>query len=264
MNKNLRLGLLGVALLAVSAGCSATRPRIESVSARITDIDFTGIGLEFDVAVLNPYPIPIRTPRGKYAIDIADSEFVRSDSVPSVNLPAGKVGTVTLPARMEYRQLWQTYRNLGQAAEVPYALRGALVVPLAGRDFDVPFSHEGTFPVLRPPTLSITDVKTSGASLGGASVTVEAQMKNPNVFALGLKDLGYVLQLGDVPVGDIKAATIHQIGAGETGRLTLTGRLTAADAARKLLQGGLPGPGDATLRPVGALQTPYGPVELRR
>ena len=201
------MGISVVLLSLGQFGCAIGRPRVESVGARITNIDLQGVDLAFEVNVLNSYPLAIRAPRGKYAINIAGAEFVKSDDVPPVSLPAGGVGTISLPARLEYTQLWQAYQGLKGAPEVPYTLEGALVFPVAGQSFDLPFAHEGQFPVLRPPKLSILEVDTSDVSLSGARVAVTAEMENPNVFALGLQNLGYALTIGGVSVGAIRATT---------------------------------------------------------
>lgn len=260
MKRGMLLGI-AVALLSLGQlGCAIGRPRVESVGARITNIDLQGVDLAFDVNVLNSYPLAIRAPRGKYAINIAGSEFLKSDDVPPVSLPAGNIGTISLPARLEYTQLWQVYQSLQGAAEVPYTLEGALALPVAGQSFDIPFAYEGQFPVLRPPKLSILDVETSDISLSGARVAVTAEMKNPNVFALGLQDLGYALTIGGVSVGAIRATTADSIEGGATGGLTLAGELTAADALMKLVRDGKLGP--AKLGATGAIQTPYGAVNL--
>ena len=93
-------------------------------------------------------------------------------------------------------------------------------------------------------------------------MAVTAEMKNPNVFALGLQNLGYALTIGDVSVGALQATTAESIEAGATGGLTLSGDLTAADALLKLVRGGKLGP--AKLGATGAIQTPFGTVDLSR
>ena len=146
------------------------------------------------------------------------------------------------------------------APQVPYSLEGALVLPVAGQSFELPFTHDGDFPVLRPPQLSVLDVETPEVSLRGARVAVTAEMKNPNIFALGLKNLGYALTIGGVSLGDITATTADSIEAGGTGRLTLAGNLTAGEALMKLVRGGELGV--PKLGATGVIETPFGSVDL--
>ena len=249
-------------LLALPAGCASMRPQVESVDLRVTAIDLEGVDLAFDVAVKNQMPLDISGLRGSYAIDISDVEFIQSDAVPEIELPGGQTNTVTLPARMEYLKLWQTYENLRDARDVGYALRGTLICPVAGQDIELNLAHTGTLPVLRMPQVRVTDVRTSDVSLTNATVTVTAEMTNPNSFEVGIEDIGYRLMLGDADVGRFTASSSGMIQPGGEGQLSLTGNVTARSALGALIRGVKPDSVD--LVPVGRLQTPYGPVELKR
>jgi LEA14-like dessication related protein len=234
------------------------RPEVQQVSPRIRGVDFQGLDMAFDVDVNNPYPLPIKTPRFRYGIDIEGSRFFDSEAASQLNLPAMGVGTVTLPVRLSYVDMLRTYRNLADAPEAAYTLRGALIMPVLGRSFEVPVSHSGTVPILRPPTFSNIDVNLANISLLKTRINAEAAMKNPNAFALGIKNLGYALKLGGVELGGLKATTGSTLEAGQTGRLSLSGEISAASAIVNMIKGG--NLGGAEIVPSGKIQTPYGPV----
>ena len=128
--------LVGMTMVAlpIGAGCSGFRPQIEAVTARIEGIDLKGVDLVFDIDVRNPYPVAIRPPNYRYVVDIAGAAFVKGDATSDSELPASGVGTISLPARLEYLQLWQSYQNLRESREVPYKLHGALVLTMSERD----------------------------------------------------------------------------------------------------------------------------------
>lgn len=247
-------------VLPVAVGCSGLHPQIESVEARIEGIDLKGIDLAFDVHVRNSLPMTLRPPNCHYGVDIADAEFVKGETEAGAELPARDVGTISFPARFEYLKLWRTYENIREAREVPYRLRGALVFTISDQNVDVPFSHEGKFPVLRPPSLSVRDVRTTDVSLRRAGVEVDAEIANPNVCDLNIDRLGYRLRLGEVNVGGITASTAGALAAGQSGRLTLTGEVTGLSALRELIAGG--SLGKPALSATGIIQTPYGEVRL--
>jgi LEA14-like dessication related protein len=256
-------------LMMLTAGCSqlqglglGARPRIKGVRPRISGIDFQGLSLAFDVDVENPYPVAIRSPRFRYGLDIEDAEFLKSDQETKIDLPARGVGTVTLPLRLNYLDLWRTYQRLGDAAEIDYTLRGAVLVAAGGQSFDLPLQHAGKFPVLRPPSFANIRVDTSDVSLSSAKVHVDADMHNPNVFDLGVRDVGYAVRLGDVQVGRIGASTLDALGPKQSGKLALTGEITGITALQQLLAG--KGLGKPTIAPFGSVQTPYGAVKLPR
>lgn len=258
--------LLAVALFTALAGCSVpvfdslARPEVKDLRPRITGIDFQGINLAFDVDVANPYPVAIRTPRFKYGIEIAGTQLMASDVATSLDLPASGIGTATLPVRVQYADLLKLYGDLSGVAESDYKLTGAILLGAMGHDFELPLSYTGKFPVLKVPTFTAVKIQTPSVSMGRASVSVDAEIGNPNIFALGLDRLGYGLKLGDVQVGGITASTGGSVAAGGKGALTLTGEISATNAVIQLLTGSKLGA--ALIQPQGMISTPYGRVSL--
>jgi LEA14-like dessication related protein len=251
------------ALALAMTGCSSVpildslaRPEIRDLRPRITGIDFQGVNLAFDVDISNPYPVAIRTPRFKYGIEVAGTQLMASDTTTSLDLPASAIGTATLPVRVRYADLFNLYRDLSGVAESEYRLTGAIVLAAMGRDFELPLSYAGTFPVLKVPTFAAVKVQPSDISMTRAAITVDAEIGNPNIFALGLEGLGYGLKLGEIQVGGITASTGNTVAAGGKGMLRLTGEISAASAVIQLLMGGRLGA--AQIQPRGMISTPYG------
>lgn len=257
MRLRMLVGLTFVAL-PIAAGCSG--PQVESVSARIEGIDLKGVDLVFDIDVRNPYPVAIRPPKNHYVVDIAGADFLKGDGSADSELPARGLGTISLPARLEYSKMWQAYQNLRESREVPYKLHGALVFTVSEREFEVPYSLDGRLPVLRPPTLAVTHVRKTDASLSRAAVEIEAEITNPNVFELGIEGVGYSVRLGEVSVGGIAASTGGTVAAGASGKLVLAGEVTGITALRQLVSGKRPG--NAVIVATGEIKTPYGTVAL--
>ena len=234
-------------------------PEIQAVRPRISGIDFQGLDLAFDVDVSNPYPIPLRTPRFRYGMDIQGSRLFESDAASKIDLPARKVGTITLPVRVSYADLLRTHRSLADKAEADYTLHGTLVLPVLGRSLELPLSHSGKIPIVRPPTFSDIKVQVPKVSLMRTKIGVDAAIGNPNAFAIGIKNLGYALKLGDVEVGGLTAETASTLEAGQSGRLSLSGQVSAASAIFGVIKGGA----KPTIVPSGSIQTPYGPVHAQ-
>ncbi len=253
---------LSLAILAtgLASGCASMRPTLQSVSARVVAIDFEGVELAFDVDVKNNTFIGLHTPRGRYALRVAEKDVISSDTIPATELPAGIVGTITLPARITYLSLWELVHELKNSAELPYEMEGAMIFDIAGQSLSLDFAHAGDLPVLKLPKVSITDVDTSGFSLRGTNVTVSAQLTNPNIFALGISELGYELKLGNVEIGRVEVNTPGLVDPGASCVLTARCKLAATSAASSVLKGGELG--SPKLTPVGAVNTPYGAVSL--
>ncbi len=252
-------------IIILASGCASLpvgqSPEVKGVSPRITGLDFDGLDMAFDVDVNNPYPIPIKTPQFRYGIDVEGSKFFDSKATSQLNLPAGRVGTVTLPVRLSYTDLLKTYKSLGDKAEADYLLRGDIILPLLGHSLSLPISHGGTFPVLRAPTFSNINVDLGGVSLFKTRVNVDTIMKNPNAFPLDIKGLGYMLKMGGSEFGGLSATTAESLEAGQSGSLSLSGEFSAASAIVNMIKGG--SMSGAEIVPSGSIQTPYGVAKFR-
>ncbi len=239
---------------------SLGRPEVLAVRPRVTGIDFHGVSLAFDVDVRNPYPVPIKTPNIRYGIDIEKSKFIDSEVDSAIDLPAANVGTIVLPVRLSYLDLWRTYEELSNIPEANYRLHGALVFNVLGRSVELPISHEGTFPILRPPVFSDIRLRSMELSFAGTRISIESAIRNPNIFSLDIRDLGYALRFGGTTIGNLTARTDTALEPGETSSLLLSGEISAADAISSLIRDG--NLGSATILPSGSIQTPYGAVRM--
>ena len=255
----MRLALL--VLVGLSVGCSSIRrPEVRAVNVRISSIDFNGVGVLFNVDVYNPYPVRLKSPKFRYGIDVAQTEFMQSEQPTAIDLPPSGVGTMPLPVHMEYAKLWGTIEKLKGANEIPYRLHGAIVVTTLEQSWNVPLEHKGTLPMLRPPSFSSPRVRIANVSLNGARVLLDVDVHNPNACSLGLANVGYSLALGRVQVASVQASTGGELAARSTGKLSLAGEITAAGALLQLARG--ESLGEPSMVCSGVIQTPYGAVPL--
>jgi hypothetical protein len=159
--------------------------------------------------------------------------------------------------RLSYYDLLRGYPDLRDAAEVRYRLHAAVDLSALGSSIEIPFSHEGTVPIFRPPVATASKVRLADVSLTKARLIVDAEIENPNVFELGVGELSYELDLGDVRVAvHCSAADGASIGPRQSAKMTLTGDITSAEGLVKLLMNGISGV--PKLSASGLVRTPYG------
>jgi len=260
------LAFLALGVLAVlTSGCGRLlsvlgKPKVREVRPRIARMDLSGADLAFELDIKNPYPFALAAPFARYGLSIEGTEFLTGEEPVRLRVPPWRVGTVGLPVRVTYGALWRTYRRLKDANKATYRLHGDLLVTVLGHAQVVPISFKGTVPIARPPRLRGLRVSWGPASPSGASTRVEADVTNPNVFPIDLRNLRVQLRLGDVDVGEVTVTSAGPIGPGQEGTITVTGRITAADALRDIAAGRKPG--KATLTITGVIETSHGTVDL--
>ena len=268
--KNISFYLFSIIICLSIIGCKSSqirslfaqidKPTIVSINPKIVGIDFQGVDLDFDLDVNNPYSIPIKSPEMKYSMDIENTEFLKSYSTSEVELPAKGVGTVTLPVRVGYTNLWQTFQSLKDKPEIGYTLNGALVLNNLPEPIEIPVTKEGKFPVLRIPQISAPKIESSDISFGSAKLNMNANLTNPNIFSFKTDELGYSLTFGNIEVGGFKITTPKTIEAGKTEKFDFTADISGVQAISQLLSGELPG--KVKLMPTGTLKTPYGDIRI--
>ena len=259
--------LVAALVLLTLPGCAVFyglfgRPTIEDVRPKIKDVDLGGVTLAFEVDVKNPYFFSLVSPGFQYGIDVEGEALIAPQESGEFRVPAWSVGTVVLPVRLEYLNLVRAYKTLRELNEFTYRLHSVLRFRALGATFKLPLSHEGTAPVVRLPRFTNVTFRVGRVSLTSATVFVEADMENPNIFEIGVNQLGYALQVGDTPVGNVTATTGGSIGAGESGRIRLTGRISAGGALLRLMRG--EPLGTPRIQPTGSIETPYGAIKLQK
>jgi LEA14-like dessication related protein len=264
--RRLRSAAWAAAALALAgcAGCGGGVgfvPSLDGVETRIAGVDLEGIELAFDVGIANPLPVSIDAPTFDWKLDVAGAALASGKQTKSQPIGASSRSVATVPARISFRDVASVAKGLEGVDEAPYAFSGAFQLPALGQTFRVPFEKSGTFPVVRPPSVSFRSLDTSGLSLTGGRIAVDADLENPNAFGIGLDDLGWTLDLGGGAVGGLRATTLGTVGPKERRSLRLEADVSAVEAVKGLFAS--KGAGGLRLRPKGSFQTPYGAIPLK-
>ncbi|OPZ07194.1 MAG: Late embryogenesis abundant protein [candidate division BRC1 bacterium ADurb.BinA364] len=250
--------------LALMAGCSMLsqldKPEIRGVRPRIAGLDWAGIDLEFDLSIFNPYPMPLKAPRFRYDLAIEGARLLSQETPAVASLPARAEGKATLPVRIEFLELLDAVRSLKGANQFAYKLDGALLFNALGAERELPFSRQGQAPVPRPPSFRAIDVKLGEMGLSGLAFDILAEVENPNVFGIDLRDVGYALQLGQSRLGGLQVASNKEIAPGSSGKISIQGKLSTAQALSGLARG--LDLNAMQLIPSGKIKTPYGAIDL--
>jgi len=233
---------------------------IVAVQPHVSGLDWKGIDLRFDVELSNPYPVPIVSPRFAYDLDVAGSVFLSGKEGTSVSIPASATGTVSLPIRIAYEDLWRRDHALFDANHVFFQLRGTLVFRTLGQNHSLPFSYAGPMALLRPLWIEPTGVRIVSHSPSHAVVEVEAAVTNPNMFAAGLQDMEFRFTFAELVTGRITAEAPREIGSRLKKTITLRGEVSGAEATIRLLREG--SLGLPLVEAKGGLNTPYGLVRI--
>lgn len=256
------LAVLAAAALPACAGTMGLAPTLAGVEMRLTGVDLDGVDLAFDVGVDNPLPVEIPAPRIDYTLGVEGSQFASAGGAKGRAVPASGAGVVTVPLRVGFRELAKVVSDLDGRDEASYDFSGNVALPALGTTFRLPFRKAGKFPVVRAPSLSVRSVDTSGISLTGGTLVLDADLTNPNAFELGIDDLGWQLDAGKARIGGLRASSGGAVGPKQTRTLRFEASISASEALQGLLASGKRS--GFRIVPTGALRTPYGDLPLSK
>jgi LEA14-like dessication related protein len=263
--------LLAAALLLLTqTGCSVIdalnlqKPSARLANVRLQDIDLQALTMLFDVELSNPYSVPLPLVNLDYGLASKDKPFLSGDAKLQGAVPAHGTKTVSLPAKVTYKQLLSVLTDVKLGSVIPYRADLGLSVDAPGvGPMRLPLSKEGELPVPAPPEVQIQEIKWDNISLDSAGGTVRLHVVNRNQFPIEMSKLAYGLDLGNVKVANSTIAEPLAFAAnGGAGEVKIPISFSPKDlglAVFSMLTGkgsGYKLAGDMTVK------TPFGPMSL--
>lgn len=140
----MKLNILFVMLLSFLFGCSSLKKAVEAPKVKLQEIHITKLSvlnadLEIVLSVKNPNNINFDVKNLKYALDIND-KTVTSGTMKEKVLVKGKETTmVSVPLRVNYKDILSSAFMLLQKEGVPYLVKGSVEIG----PFTIPFDDKG-------------------------------------------------------------------------------------------------------------------------
>ena len=189
--------IVAVGLVAALFGCetlksliAVERPEVRVEGAELTALSFSGAEVTVELAINNPNPIGISMSGLSYELLIEGNRFLDGDISEAIQIDAMDSSSLKVPVAFGFRDLVDTVQSLGDAEDAAYEVNLTLRfdLPVLGQ-ISVPVHVDGTFPVVRVPTVRLKAVHLDSLSLAGADLRLELAVHNPNVFGLSINSL---------------------------------------------------------------------------
>ncbi|MFW5689575.1 MAG: LEA type 2 family protein [Spirochaetota bacterium] len=198
--------LLAAVTLVVFGGCETLRwlgiaverpsARLERVSLARLNFDEAELAAEFTVE--NPNAVGITLTGFSWELEIEGERFLAGDQSRGVAIDAFGESSFDVPISFRFENLFATYDAVREQDEVAYTLRLELrfELPILGV-VTIPLREEGTFPVVRPPSVRVAELRVDSISITGARLTLVVDVENPNGFGVTLDSLDYAFAVQD-------------------------------------------------------------------
>jgi LEA14-like dessication related protein len=187
-------GLVSILLIATLYGCAVVgglfgragikQPTAEFTSVELADVGFDRANLLFNITVANPNGVGLRLARFDYDFAINGSTLVKGDQSQETELAAHAESVIKLPVTIEFDDVYRIYASLKDADTAGYGLACGLSfrIPVLG-NVRIPIRREGTFPLIKRPTVRVDALRIKRMTLTGAELGLMLRVTNPNAFS---------------------------------------------------------------------------------
>lgn len=131
---------------------SLIQPSVRVHHLAIRNIGISGGTLDIALAFHNPNKVKLQGTHLSAGLDIEGSHFGDVDMTNPFSLVGKDTTLVTVPLTFRWSGVASAARSAIEYGAVNYAINGrfAIATPVTGTPFEVPFSGQGSVPLLRP------------------------------------------------------------------------------------------------------------------
>ncbi|MFP8488921.1 LEA type 2 family protein [Gracilimonas sp. Q87] len=173
-----------------------SKPSLSVVDMNITGLTLQDIELTADVKIDNPNNVKMDLSSYSYALDINEKNFVTGNEQRGMTINAKKSSVIQVPVTLTFSELLQTFQSMRDQDESDYSFAAefGFDLPVLGT-VTVPVEYAGKIPVVKQPSISLSNFSIQNLSLSGADLLVELNVQNPNAFRLIVDELNFDLEV---------------------------------------------------------------------
>jgi LEA14-like dessication related protein len=213
-------------------------PKISFQQMQLTNLTPERADVKMRMIIDNPGPIGFKIDSLFYIVSIADQEVARTTYPDTLRLKAKDSTELTLPLTLYYDKLKDVTDRLANQGQdsVVYRVNATIfsTTKLIPKDkFNLKVDKK--LPLVTVPDVKITNIKVNDLKLKGATMEVEAAVRNRNVFPISFKDLAYSVQIEDNEAVEGNKPGIVKIPAKGSSSFTIPVQLTFKEMGKTVI-----------------------------
>lgn|GEM_PF-780742 len=264
---NRKWGLFALALVFVLTGCAGMEkllqaPTVSVAGVALRDLSFEAVTLDFDIQVDNPNAFGVSLSKLDYSFILENNQLFSGVQDQSMVIAAEQKNHLHFPLTLKFKELASLVKSLKDLDTLNYHFAGHITPGGLLSSLTVPFSKKGTLPNIRPPQLSLKNLKINKMSFSGVDMDLALSLKNPNAFGFDIGKFKYDISLKGNPVASGLSENLAAIPARGNGEIRLPIKINllgAASSLTSLLSGSQ---SECSIAGQTSLGTPFGQLEL--
>ena len=173
--------------------------KIDLMEKKYEQLSPEGIQLVFYINLVNSSQKTYRLTGYNFRFVVNEVEYFRlpAELGGGLRIDPNKSTLIKLPVQITYDRLLQTIPDIENLDLIPCYVMGEMEFSERRRQRgSLPFAFNAQFPIFRQPILEIEPLKANSLTIGGADLSFQFKIKNPNSVILGVDEFDYELKFG--------------------------------------------------------------------
>lgn len=216
------ISLPGCAIIDAILGGGVKEPVVKIDSVDFGKVSFESLELLFNIMIENPNQLGISLSSFDYELLLNEKSFVKGDQRDGMQIAANASSRVQIPVSLKFRDILESVQSVAQQDTSNYQFKSgfAFSVPVIG-DVRIPVQRSGMIPVIKAPSIHVAHFKIDNISFTGARATLALDVKNPNSFSLGLKNMHYAFSVDGTSLVEGTRESVLSMNKNEESRIEI-------------------------------------------
>jgi len=216
------ISLPGCAIIDAILGGGVKEPVVKIDSVDFGKVSFESLELLFNIMIENPNQLGISLSSFDYELLLNEKSFVKGDQRDGMQIGANASSSVQIPVSLRFRDIIESVQSVSRQDTSNYQFKSgfAFSVPVIG-DVRIPVQRSGMIPVIKAPSINIAHFKIDNISITGARATLALDVKNPNSFSLGLKNMHYAFSVDGTSLVEGTRESVLSMNKNEESRIEI-------------------------------------------
>jgi LEA14-like dessication related protein len=212
-------------------------PTVKFDRVKLRDIDFDKVDLTFLFNVNNPAPLKVALSSLSYALALEGTQLFEGNKPDGVTLKAAAEAPLKFPMTLRWAELVELFQKIKGRDELDFGLSGKLGFNTPVGEAKLPYDAAGTIPALHRPKFALKGIKLKEFKplQNRARIAINLGVTNHGGSAFQFKGFDYKLKFGGNQVAKGIVASLGEVAADTTSRLTLPIDLSLTDVGATII-----------------------------
>ncbi|MBV6493260.1 MAG: hypothetical protein LDLANPLL_01276 [Turneriella sp.] len=196
-------------------------PQVALDRVEMQNIDFTGVDVILHIKINNPNSIGATVKSIEYTFDVDNDRLLKGKKEEKTVIAANDLSIVSVPVSLNYSGLKTGVIGALSKKELPYILKGKIVLDTPVGDLSFNIDNAGAIPVPDRPRFEIEKIALGEFSITSTTLNVHIRVTNNHDINLDIEKFRYEFLLQDNLISATDVQVMRSLGEDKSMAVTL-------------------------------------------